>query len=65
MEHGHCYKIFSKQAIYEFLDCETKETAFALYQTFFDSYRIVLVGASNPFINLLDVLKTMRKTRLF
>lgn len=57
LEHGHCYKIFMKQAILEFLDNETKETAFAVYRTFFDSYRIVITGESNPFIDLLDVLK--------
>lgn len=56
-QRGHCYKIFMKQAIIEFLNHETKETAFAVYRTFFDSYRIVLKGASNPFIDLLDVLK--------
>jgi len=54
---GHCYKIFMRQAIREFLDHETKETAFAVYRTFFDSYRITLQGSSNPFIDLLDVLK--------
>ena len=54
---GHCYKIFMRQAICEFLDNETKETAFAVYRTFFDSYRIILEGSSNPFIDLLDVLK--------
>ena len=50
-------KIFMKQAVLEFLNNETKETAFAVYRTFFDSYRIVLQGESNPFIDLLDVLK--------
>lgn len=57
VERGHCYKIFMSQAILEFLNHETKETAFAVYRTFFDSYRITLTGASNPFIDLLDVLK--------
>ena len=57
VERGHCYKIFMRQAIYEFLDNETKETAFGVYRAFFDSYRITLTGRSNPFIDLLDVLK--------
>lgn len=57
IKRGHCYKIFIKQAILEFLNHETKETAFAVYRTFFDSYRITLEGESNPFIDLLDVLK--------
>lgn len=56
-ERGHCYKIFMRQAIREFLGNETKETAFAVYRAFFDSYRITLQGSSNPFIDLLDVLK--------
>ncbi|MDD5018344.1 MAG: RyR domain-containing protein [Eubacteriales bacterium] len=56
-ERGHCYKIFMRQAIREFLDNETKETAFAVYRAFFDIYRITLKGSSNPFIDLLDVLK--------
>ncbi len=57
LERGHCYKVFMKQAVLEFLSCETKETAFAVYRAFFDSYRISLAGDSNPFIDLLDVLK--------
>ncbi|HWQ51800.1 MAG TPA: RyR domain-containing protein [Terriglobales bacterium] len=58
LERGHCCKIFISQAVYNFLDRETKENAFAVYRAFFDSYRITLKGASNPFIDLLDVLKS-------
>lgn len=58
IERGHCYKLFMKQAILEFLHNETKETAFAVYRTFFDSYRITIDGESNPFIDLLDVLRS-------
>ncbi len=50
-------KIFMRQAILEFLENETKDTAFAVYRTFFDSYRIKMEGQSNPFVDLLDVLK--------
>lgn len=57
-ERGHFYKIFMRQAIREFVDNGTKETALAVYRTFFDSYRIVLEGSSNPFVDLLDVLKS-------
>ncbi len=57
IERSHCCKIYIKQALFEFFDNETKETAFAVYRTFFDSYRITLAGTSNPFIDLLDVLK--------
>jgi len=53
---GHSYKAYLRQAVLEFLEDETKETAFAVYRSFFDSYRITLEGESNPFIDLLDVL---------
>jgi len=56
LERGHNYKAYLQQAVLEFLENETKETAFAVYRTFFDSYRITLEGESNPFIDLLDVL---------
>lgn len=55
---GHCYKSYIRQAVLDFLSNETKETAFAVYYTFFDSYRITLPGESNPFVDLLDVLKS-------
>lgn len=58
IERGHNYKAFLHQAIIEFLENETKETAFAVYESFFDSYRITLAGESNPFIDLLDVLRS-------
>lgn len=53
---GHSYKAYLRQAVLEFLKFESKETAFAVYYAFFDSYRIILEGSSNPFIDLLDVL---------
>lgn len=58
IHRGHNYKVFLRQSIYEFLECDTKETAFAVYQAFFDSYRITLDGEKNPFIDLLDILKS-------
>lgn len=58
VEKGHNYKAFLRQAVIEFLNDETKETAFAVYLAFFDSYRIKLAGTSNPFIDLLDVLRS-------
>ena len=58
VSRGHCYKVFMRQAVLEFLENETKETAFAVYEAFFDSYRITLKGDSNPFIDLLDVLRS-------
>ena len=41
---GHNYKAFIRQAILEFIENETKKTAFAVYEAFFDSYRIKLEG---------------------
>ncbi len=53
---GHSYKAYLRQAVIEFLEHETKDTAFGVYRSFFDSYRITLEGETNPFIDLLDVL---------
>jgi len=58
VSRGHNYKTYMRQAVLEFLANETKETAFAVYEAFFDSYRITLDGETNPFIDLLDVLKS-------
>ncbi len=57
IERGHSYKAYIEEAILEFLKKGTKETAFNVYLAFFDSYRIVLKGEKNLFIDLLDVLK--------
>jgi hypothetical protein len=54
---GHSYKTFLRQAVLGFLENETKGNAFAVYEAFFDSYRITLKGNSNPFIDLLDILR--------
>jgi hypothetical protein len=54
---GHSYKAFIQQAVLAFLENETKETAFAVYESFFDSYRITLEGKNSTFIDLLDVLR--------
>jgi hypothetical protein len=56
LTNGHYYKTYIQQSILEFLENETKETAFSVYESFFNSYRITLEGESNPFIDLLDVL---------
>ncbi|MBN2878289.1 MAG: hypothetical protein JXN65_01545 [Clostridia bacterium] len=45
-----------EQSIKEFLDDERKDTAFDVYKLFFGTYRIVLEGSNNPFMDLLDVL---------
>jgi hypothetical protein len=56
VSRGHSYKVYLRQAVLEFLENETKKTAFDVYKSFFDSYRVTLAGESNPFIDLLDVL---------
>lgn len=45
-----------EQSVLEFLSDETKETAFDVYRIFFGTYRIILKGSKNPFLDLLDVL---------
>ncbi len=57
VSRGHCYKTYIRQSVLEFLKDETKENAFAVYETFFDSYRITMEGKSNPFIDLMDILR--------
>ncbi len=56
LARGHSYKAYLRQSVHEFLELESKESAFGVYRSFFDSYRISLEGDSNPFIDLLDVL---------
>jgi len=58
LSRGHNYKAYLRQAVIEFLENETKANAFAVYESFFDSYRITLEGDKNPFIDLLDVLRS-------
>jgi len=45
-----------KMALLTFLDDESKENAATVYDIFFSTYRIVLEGSKNTFIDLLDVL---------
>ncbi len=56
VSHGHSYKAYMHQALLEFLQNETKETAFAVYKSFFDSYRFTMPGKDKCFIDLLDAL---------
>ncbi len=54
----HNYKVYLRQSVIEFLKSESKQTAFSVYEVFFDSYRITLKGETNPFIDLLDMLRS-------
>jgi hypothetical protein len=56
---GACAKRdYLAQSAYEFLLAESKDTAFHVYEIFFGTYRIMLEGAKNPFIDLLDTLRS-------
>ena len=50
-------KGYLAQSVYAFLEDETKENAFYVYELFFGAYRISLAGARNPFLDLLDTLR--------
>lgn len=54
---GRSNKAYLKGSIMEFLGDGNRENAMNVYVSFFDSYRIVLEGESNQFIDLLDVLR--------
>ena len=62
LEGGHSYKAFISEAARRFLENETQENAFEVYRSFFDSYRITLEGKSDPFIDLVDVLRCYEAT---
>ncbi|MBR3136069.1 MAG: hypothetical protein IKG32_03530 [Clostridia bacterium] len=62
LQDGHSYKAFLRGAVTAFLEHETPETAFAVYRAFFDSYRITLPGKSDPFIDLVDILRSYEAT---
>ena len=55
--HGHDFKTYIHQAIVKFLDNENKETAFDVYLSFFDAYRIDMGEDNNQFLDLLDMMR--------
>ena len=58
-DHGNGSKRdYLAQSVYEFLQSESKESAFQVYEIFFGTYRIMLKGAKNPFVDLLDTLRS-------
>ncbi|HOJ80377.1 MAG TPA: hypothetical protein PK767_07545 [Clostridiales bacterium] len=60
---GRSNKAYLKGSIMEFLGDGNRENAMNVYVSFFDSYRIVLEGESNQFIDLLDVLRNYEERR--
>ena len=58
-DQGTCFKKdYLAQSVYEFLRGESKDSAFHVYEIFFGTYRIMLSGAKNPFVDLLDTLRS-------
>ncbi|MEG1972708.1 MAG: hypothetical protein RR315_06065, partial [Oscillospiraceae bacterium] len=55
-EHGHAYKAYISNAIFDFIKNSVKDEAFNVYQTFLDCYREKLQGKKS-FIDLLDTLR--------
>lgn len=59
---GHCYKAYIREAVRSFLENETADTAYEVYRTIFDSYKITMSGDTNPFLDILDTLRTYENT---
>ena len=55
-------KGYIHQAIRSFLENETPDTAFSVYRTFFDCYRLTLPGREDPFMDLVDMLRSYEET---
>ena len=61
-ENGHSYRSYLAAAAQAFLEDETPENAFAVYRSFFDSYRITLGEGKDPFLDLVDLLRNYENT---
>lgn len=57
LKEEHFYTLYLKESILEFLRDETKSKAMAVYETFFDTYKLKINDEFN-FVDLLDVLKS-------
>ena len=62
LENGHSYKAYLRAAMGAFLNREDDDAAFEVYRMFFDSYRIAVEGERNPFIDLVDMLRSYEET---
>ena len=62
VERGHSYKAYVRESVRAFLEDETPANAFGVYQAFFDAYRITMEGEANPFLDLVDVLRSYEET---
>ena len=55
-------KGYIHQAIRSFLENENPDTAFSVYRAFFDCYRLTLPGRDDPFMDLVDMLRSYEET---
>ncbi len=62
VEEGHSYKAYLRTTMAAFLAHESDDSAFEVYRMFFDSYRIAVEGENNPFIDLVDLLRSYEET---
>ncbi|MBR0081137.1 MAG: hypothetical protein IJP98_00200 [Clostridia bacterium] len=62
VQNGHNYKAFLAGTVRKFLEQETPDNAFAVYRAFFDTYRITLPGKDDPFVDLVDILRSYEET---
>jgi len=53
---GHNYKMLLSEAIYDFLNDQSKKKAYVVYSMFFDIYR-TSADSNKSFVDLLDMLK--------
>ena len=62
VERGHNYKAWVRESVRAFLADETPKRALEVYRAFFDAYRITMEGATNPFLDLVDILRSYEET---
>lgn len=58
----HNYKSYLRVCVQNFLNNETRDTAFEVYKAFFDSYRIDMPGETNPFTDVILILEEYENT---
>lgn len=59
---NHNYKAYLRVCVQNFLNNETRDTAFEIYKAFFDSYRIDMPGETNPFTDIILILEEYENT---
>lgn len=59
---NHSYKSYLFSCVQNFLNNENRDTAFEVYKAFFDSYRIDIPGATNPFADIILLLEEYENT---